>query len=77
VAGLEAGMDTVLVLSGITTHADIERFPYRPSAVVDSIARVPVGRDVHTIDGALTGATRRPAPTAPADDTAPRHTTQS
>ena len=38
VAGLEAGMRTVLVLSGITGSADIERFPYRPTAVLDSIA---------------------------------------
>jgi NagD protein len=77
VAGLEAGMDTVLVLSGITTQADVERFPYRPTAVVDSIARVPVGRDVHTIDGAYTAPTRRPTPAAALDDAAPRHATQS
>jgi NagD protein len=38
VAGLEAGMRTVLVLTGITTEADVERFPYRPSRVADSIA---------------------------------------
>jgi NagD protein len=38
VSGLEAGMHTVLVLTGITTRADAERFPYRPSQIVDSIA---------------------------------------
>ena len=38
VAGLEAGMETILVLSGVTTTAEAERFPYRPSSVVDSIA---------------------------------------
>jgi NagD protein len=38
VAGMEAGMRTVLVLTGITHPGDIERFPYRPSRVVDSIA---------------------------------------
>jgi NagD protein len=38
VAGLEAGMHTILVLTG-STHADeTERFPYRPSRIVDSIA---------------------------------------
>jgi NagD protein len=58
VAGLEAGMDTVLVLSGITGRDDIERFPYRPTAVVDSIAAIPVGHDVRTIDGALTSPLR-------------------
>jgi NagD protein len=38
VAGLEAGMRTVLVLTGIMKAAEIERFPYRPHRVVDSIA---------------------------------------
>jgi NagD protein len=38
VAGIEAGLQTVLVLSGVTRPADIERFPYRPSRVVDSVA---------------------------------------
>jgi NagD protein len=38
VSGLEAGMHTVLVLTGSTTRAQAERFPYRPSRIVDSIA---------------------------------------
>jgi NagD protein len=38
VSGLEAGMHTVLVLTGITSRGDAERFPYRPSRIVDSIA---------------------------------------
>jgi NagD protein len=38
VSGLEAGMHTVLVLTGITSRAEAERFPYRPSRIVDSIA---------------------------------------
>ena len=38
VAGLEAGMRTVLVLTGITHAADVDRFPFRPTRVVDSIA---------------------------------------
>ena len=38
VAGLEAGLRTVLVLTGITGEAEIERFPYRPTRVVASIA---------------------------------------
>ncbi|HEY3506827.1 MAG TPA: HAD-IIA family hydrolase [Actinocatenispora sp.] len=36
--GIEAGLETVLVLTGITRKDEIERFPYRPSRVVDSIA---------------------------------------
>ena len=38
VAGLEAGMETILVLSGVTTPEDAERHPYRPSRIVDSVA---------------------------------------
>jgi NagD protein len=38
VAGIEAGLDTILVLSGSTKPADIQRFPYRPGRVLDSIA---------------------------------------
>jgi NagD protein len=38
VAGLEAGMHTILVLTGSTSREAAERFPYRPSRIVDSIA---------------------------------------
>jgi len=38
VAGLEAGMHTILVLTGSTTREEAERFPYRPSRIVESIA---------------------------------------
>lgn len=38
VAGIEAGLQTYLVLTGSTKASDIERFPFRPSHVVDSIA---------------------------------------
>ncbi len=38
VAGLEAGMRTVLVLSGITQADEIDRFPFRPTRVVPSVA---------------------------------------
>jgi NagD protein len=38
VAGIEAGLETILVLTGSTRRADIARFPYRPSRVLDSIA---------------------------------------
>ena len=36
--GLEAGLETILVLSGISTVTDVERYPYRPSRIVDSVA---------------------------------------
>ena len=38
VAGIEAGLDTMLVLTGSTRPADIGRFPWRPGHVLDSIA---------------------------------------
>jgi NagD protein len=38
VSGLEAGMYAVLVLTGSTSRVEAERFPYRPSLIVDSIA---------------------------------------
>jgi NagD protein len=38
VAGLEAGMETILVLTGVTQPDEIERFPFRPTRVVQSIA---------------------------------------
>ena len=42
VAGLEAGMETVLVLTGISSRADAERFAYRPSRIVPSVADLEV-----------------------------------
>jgi NagD protein len=38
VSGMEAGLETVLVLTGVTTRAMVDRFPYRPSRIVDSVA---------------------------------------
>ena len=40
VAGLEAGMETVLVLTGVATTAETERFSYRASRVVGSVAEL-------------------------------------
>jgi NagD protein len=38
IAGLEAGLETILVLTGVTTREETERFPFRASRVVDSVA---------------------------------------
>ncbi len=38
VSGLEAGMETILVLTGVTSREDAERYPYRASKVVESVA---------------------------------------
>jgi NagD protein len=47
VAGLEAGLETVLVLSGVTTPGEVEAYSYRPSRIVDSVADL-----VDSLDGA-------------------------
>jgi NagD protein len=38
VAGLEAGMHSILVLTGSTHREQAEAFPFRPSRIVASIA---------------------------------------
>lgn len=38
VAGIEAGLETILVLTGSTSIEDVERYPFRPSRVLPSIA---------------------------------------
>jgi NagD protein len=40
VAGLEAGLHAILVLTGVTGREEAERFPYRPSEIVDSVAEL-------------------------------------
>jgi len=43
VAGLEAGLHTILVLTGVTTRAELDRFPYRPDQVLDGVGDIRVG----------------------------------
>lgn len=40
VAGVESGLRTILVLTGVTRREDIERYPYRPTWVLDSVAEI-------------------------------------
>jgi NagD protein len=40
IGGIQAGMDTVLVLSGVTRAEDIRRFSYQPSRVAQSLAEI-------------------------------------
>jgi len=40
VGGLEAGMQTCLVLSGVSTRDSVSRFPYRPTFLYDSVADI-------------------------------------
>src|ERR1035441_8806726 len=40
VSGLEAGMETILVLTGVTTREEAERHPFRASRIVESLAEL-------------------------------------
>ena len=40
IAGIESGMETILVLTGVTKREDVERFPYRPTHIVPSVAEI-------------------------------------
>jgi len=40
VAGLEAGLETILVMTGVTTPGEAERYSYRPSKIVESVANL-------------------------------------
>jgi NagD protein len=40
VSGLEAGLETVLVLTGVSTRESAERFPFRPSRTLESVAEL-------------------------------------
>ncbi len=40
IAGLEAGLHTILVLTGVTGREETERFPFRPSRIARSIAEL-------------------------------------
>ena len=41
VAGIESGLDTVLVLSGVTSPSEIKKFPYRPRLVLNGVGDIP------------------------------------
>jgi NagD protein len=40
--GTEAGLETVLVLTGVSTREMVETFPYRPTRIVESVAELEV-----------------------------------
>jgi len=40
VAGVESGLETILVLSGVTSLKDVEKFPYRPDQILNSVAEI-------------------------------------
>ena len=42
VAGLQSGMETILVLSGVTRREMIANFPYQPKLIFDSVKDIVV-----------------------------------
>jgi len=50
VAGIEAGLHTILVLTGISDREEVERYPFRPDEIVtgvsELVAHTPVESDL-------------------------------
>ena len=42
IAGIESGMETILVLSGVTRREQVDLFAYRPQRIVESVAEIEV-----------------------------------
>ena len=42
VAGVESGMETILVLTGVTARSEVPRYPYQPTRIVDSVADIEI-----------------------------------
>src|SRR5258708_6606544 len=40
--GIESGLETILVLSGITTREMVEQHPYRPTRIVESVVELEI-----------------------------------
>lgn len=40
IAGVESGMETILVLTGVTRREDVARYPYQPTYIVESVADI-------------------------------------
>lgn len=53
VSGMEAGLRTVLVFSGVTQPQDVHRFPFRPTCMVESVADL-----LNVLDGSGDDSTR-------------------
>jgi len=42
VAGVMSGLETILVLSGVSKREDVKRFPYRPTQILNSVAEIEI-----------------------------------
>ncbi|MDF1499442.1 MAG: HAD-IIA family hydrolase [Anaerolineales bacterium] len=43
IAGVESGLRTILVLTGVTSRDQVARFPYQPSRVVERLSEIDLG----------------------------------
>ncbi len=41
IAGIESGLDPILVLSGVTTRREMEKYPYHPRLVLNGVGDIP------------------------------------
>jgi len=41
-SGIQSGMETILVLSGVTNLKMVDDYPYRPNQIVKSVAEIEV-----------------------------------
>ena len=63
IGGIEAGMETVLVLSGVTRADDVKRFSYKPGSIIESVATLELSVDVSAVPVPGEPVNGRPAPT--------------
>ena len=55
IAGIETGLDTVLVLSGVSTRETVKEYPYRPRLILDSVGDIPDSVSAYAIPPDLKG----------------------
>ena len=48
IAGVQTGMDTILVLSGVTRLEEVVKFPYLPTSICNSAAETEVWKNLHS-----------------------------
>ena len=42
ISGMESGMSTVLVLSGVSTRETVKSYAYQPTMILDGVGDIPV-----------------------------------
>ncbi len=78
VAGIEAGLQTVLVLSGITRREAMGRYPFQPTRIVESVADLVEGiADVPAEPGGAAPAAETPQGAPPEAGWSRRRTTRT